>query len=78
MSSAKRRPEDSADGCRALAKSDCEKAAEVPSGHMRARFERSAAAWTTRAGLLERIEASFEARAASVERERISGNHDNG
>jgi hypothetical protein len=45
---------------------------------MRARFERSAAAWTTRAGLLERIEASFEARAASVERERISGNHDNG
>ena len=78
MSSAKRRPEDSADGCRALAKSDCEQAAEVPSGHMRARFERSAAAWTTRAGLLERIEASFVARAASLERERIGGSHDNG
>lgn len=78
MSSAKRRPEDSADGCRALAKSDCEKAAAVPIGHMRARFERSAAAWTTRAGLLERIEASFEARAANLQQQRISGSHDNG
>lgn len=78
MSSAKRRPEDSADGCRALAKSDCEKAAAVPVGHMRARFERSAAAWTTRAGLLERLEASFTARAMSLEQERVSGSEENG
>jgi len=59
------KPEDSAQGCRALAKSDREKAAAA-NGHMRATFERSAEAWTARAGLLERLEVNFKARAAAA------------
>jgi hypothetical protein len=69
MSSARRKPEDCAEGCRAFAASDEERALASVNGHMRATFERSAAAWKDRAGLLDRLEASFDARAASARAE---------
>ena len=65
MSSSKRKPEDSADGCRAFEASDRERASETPNAHIRATFERSAEAWSARAGLLERLETSFDARRKS-------------
>jgi hypothetical protein len=65
MSSLRRKPEDSADGCRALAASDRERASAA-AGHVRSRFERSAQAWTARATLLDRLETSFDARAAGL------------
>jgi hypothetical protein len=68
MTSGRRKPEDSADGCRGLAKSDLDRAAEAPVGHARTRFERSADAWTARAELLKRLEASSGARADLAER----------
>lgn len=66
MTAIKRKPEDSADGCRALAEADRERAAATGTDHMRECLERSAAAWTSRAGLLDRLEANFNARAAAV------------
>jgi hypothetical protein len=68
MSSSKRKPEDSANGCRAFEASDRERASATPNAHIRATFERSAEAWGARAGLLERLETSFEARAESMAR----------
>jgi len=66
MSSPRRKPEDSPDGCRAFAASDRERALTAANGHVRDRFERSAAAWSARACLLDRLETSFDARVASV------------
>ena len=66
MSAASRKAEDSTKGCRALAQADRDRAAETVNDHMRATFERSATAWSTRASLLDRLEASFSARAAAV------------
>jgi hypothetical protein len=63
MRPAKRKSEDSAAGCRAFAASDRERAAASTSEHMRACLERSAEAWSARAHLLDRLQASFEARA---------------
>jgi len=68
MSSSRRKPEDSADGCRALAASDRERASAAANGHVRATFERSAGAWSARASLLERLETSFDARVAAMTR----------
>lgn len=68
MNSSRRKPEDSADGCRAFAASDRERASTTAITHVRATFERSAEAWTERASLLERLETSFDARAESVAR----------
>jgi hypothetical protein len=65
MSSAKRKAEDSAAGCRALERDDRERAATVSSGHMRAVLERSADAWSARARLLDRLEQDFNDRAAA-------------
>ena len=65
MSSARQKPEDSADGCRAMATSDRQKAAATANGHMRASLERSAEVWTARANLLDRLKANFHARAAA-------------
>ena len=65
MSSAKRRAEDSADGCRTLERDDRERAAVISSEHMRAVFERSADAWSARARLLDRLERDFNDRAAA-------------
>lgn len=64
MSSARQKPEDSAEGCRAMATSNREQAATTPNEHMRATLQRSAEAWTERASLLDRLEARFNARAA--------------
>jgi len=66
MSSPRRKPEDSADGCRAFAASDRECASTAANGHVRDRFERSAEAWSARASLLDRLETTFNARVASV------------
>jgi len=66
MSSPRRKPEDSADGCRAFAASDRERASTAANGQVRATFERSAEAWSARASLLDRLETSFDARVASV------------
>ena len=73
MSSANRKAEDSAEGCRALARADHDRAAETVNDHMRATFERSATAWSARASLLERLEANFSARAAAVLEEQSGG-----
>jgi len=66
MSSPRRKPEDSVDGCRAFAASDRERALTAANGHVRDRFERSAEAWSARASLLEGLEASFDARVVSL------------
>jgi len=66
MSSPRRKPEDSADGCRAFAASHRERASTAANGQVRATFERSAEAWSARASLLDRLETSFNARVASV------------
>lgn len=70
MTSAARKAEDSAEGCRALAQADRDRAAETVNGHMRASYERSATAWSARARLLQRLEANFSARAAAVRQEK--------
>ena len=59
----RRRPEDTAEGCRGLETGDRARAAETPNDHMRSSLERSADAWAARANLLDRLEASFKARA---------------
>lgn len=63
MSSAKRKPEDSAEGCRGLERDSRERAAAATSEHMRTILERSANAWSARAQLLSRMESNFLARA---------------
>ena len=65
MSLARRKPEDSAQGCRDLERDSRERAAAMTSEHMRAVLERSAEAWSTRAKLLERFERDFSIRAAA-------------
>jgi hypothetical protein len=61
MSSRRRRPEDTADGCRAFATSDHERALATLNGHVRCTFERSADAWRARTSLLERRDAGIDA-----------------
>ena len=64
--SRRKRPEDTAEGCRDHAADDLRRAAALTGDHIRWRFEHSAAAWTARAEMLGRIEAKFQARAASL------------
>ena len=64
MSSAKRKPEDTAGGCRALGQVDRVRASATLNAHMRQILERSADARTARATLLEGLEAGFNERAA--------------
>ena len=59
----RRKAEDTAAGCRALADDDHRRAVNVCNAQMRASLERSAAAWGARAALLDRLEASIAARA---------------
>lgn len=75
MSSAKRKAEDSAEGCRAFERDDRERAAANSSGNMREILERSANAWSARARLLDRLERDFNDRAAanSAEQPRRKG-----
>ena len=65
MGARRRKPEDTADGCRALAQADRDRAAEMPNAHMRGTLERSAENWNNRAALLERLEDGVTARAAA-------------
>ena len=65
MGAQRRKPEDTADGCRALAQADRDRAAEMPNAHMRGTLERSAENWNNRAALLERLEDGVTARAAA-------------
>jgi len=58
-----RKAEDTAAGCRSLARADRARAAGITSPHMRGSLERSADAWATRADLLQRLERRFNARA---------------
>ena len=62
MTSARRRTEDTADGCRSLAENDRVRATATINARMRASLERSADAWTARARLLQRLETSFNER----------------
>jgi len=67
MSSAKRKPEDSAEGCRGLERDSRERAAAATSEHMRVVLERSADTWSARAQLLNRLERNFLARAVKIQ-----------
>jgi hypothetical protein len=78
MRPGKRKAEDSPAGCRAFAASDRERAAASGSEHMRECLERSAEAWSARAQLLDRLEASFEARAAANAGKNWRESHDQG
>lgn len=62
----RRKPEDTAQGCRDLAHADRTRAADATSDHMRGTLERSARAWGDRADLLDRLEANSSARAEAV------------
>ena len=64
MTSPRRRPEDTAEGCACLAANDRVRAAEMVNPHMRVFHERSAHAWIAMAALLERLERSFNERLA--------------
>jgi hypothetical protein len=66
----RRRPEDTAQGCRDMAEADRSRAADTSSAHMRETLERSAQAWGNRAALLNRLEASSGIRAEAAARER--------
>jgi hypothetical protein len=67
---APKRPENTVAGCQAFADSDLKDAAHAPSRSSRLELEKSAAGWTERAGLLQRIANSFRKRAALDEAER--------
>ena len=62
----KKKAEDTPEGCRAMAEGDRERAAATDTERMRYRLEQSAAAWTKRADLLARLEASFQARSGAA------------
>jgi hypothetical protein len=57
-----KRTEDTGAGCRANAAADLARAAAPGGDYMRVRLERSAAVWTERATLLERLEKNFKRR----------------
>lgn len=59
----RKKPEDTAEGCRALAADDRERAEAAVNGHVRGTFERSAEVWAARATLLTRLKRNFDARA---------------
>ena len=58
-----KKPEDTAEGCRALAQADRARAAGTMNYHMRGTLERSADSWAARADLLAKLQANFSARA---------------
>lgn len=60
----RKKREDTAEGCRTLAEDDRGRAAANPNEHMRRSLQHSADAWAARARLLDRLQASFQARAA--------------
>ena len=77
----RRKPEDTAEGCREHAAADRTRAADMTNEHMRGSLERSAETWGKRASLLDRLEISFNARAEACAREQNaahSGRNDDG
>ena len=64
----RRRPEDTATGCRANAAADLVRAGAPATAHVRWRYEHSAAAWTARAERLERFDDHFHALVAGAPR----------
>lgn len=65
MTSPRRKPEDSAEGCRSLAEDDRARAAAMLNPHLRASLERSADTWSARAKLLDRLETNLHERAGA-------------
>ena len=61
-----REQRDTAAGCRERASADLLEAATMATVNARAKMESSAANWTLRAELLDRLETSFEARKAAA------------
>jgi hypothetical protein len=61
-----KRSEDTAAGCRANAAADLGRARAPGGDFMRARLEHSAAVWTERADLLERLERKFLSRTHGI------------
>ena len=61
-----KRAEDTGAGCRANAAADLARAGAPGGDYMRERLERSAAVWTERATLLERLERNFKRRMHSA------------
>ena len=64
----RKRPENTVQGCRDRATADLLEAVTVVTANQRRRLERSAESWTVRATLLDRLNKSFEKRAA-IDRE---------
>jgi hypothetical protein len=61
-----KRPEDTPDGCRALAAEDLRRAEGLTADQARWRYEHSAQAWLTRADFLDGLEAQYLARVQGV------------
>lgn len=57
-----RKPEDTSEGCHAMAANDRERASENVNERMKAVFERSASAWSSRGDMFKRLEAQREAK----------------
>lgn len=57
-----RKAEDTSEGCHAMAANDRERASENVNDRMKAVFERSASAWSTRGDMFKRLEAQREAK----------------
>ena len=75
----RRKPEDTADGCRLLASDDRTRAEQSESAHMRLCLTSSAAAWTLRADMLERLEEKRARKLEAAPRQAPgSGENDNG
>ncbi|MDB5671493.1 MAG: hypothetical protein JWO25_2452 [Alphaproteobacteria bacterium] len=62
LTQVRKQPQDTIEGCRVRAAADRERAAAMDTHFGTVKLERSAAAWTERGDMLERLEASFEAR----------------
>lgn len=57
-----RKAEDTSKGCHAMAADDRERASENVNDRMKAVFERSASAWSTRGDMFKRLEAQRESK----------------
>jgi hypothetical protein len=64
LTQVRKQPQDTVEGCRTRATADLDRAARMDTYFGAVKLERSAAAWTERGDMLERLEASFEARRA--------------
>lgn len=57
-----RKAEDTSEGCHAMAANDRERASENVNERMKAVFERSASAWSSRGDMFKRLEAQRESK----------------